>query len=109
MVYFRGLYHDNKQPTEKSGIARFCKENIQGSNVIKQMRTTFHDHSTVRADFLEDRFARMRWFLTISKKWAEFVVTDEILRNFNASPICDFKVYMEANAQTRYASRVIPQ
>ena len=43
------------------------------------------------------------------KKWAEFVVTDEILRNFNASPICDFKVYMEANAQTRYASRVIPQ
>ena len=29
------------------------------------MRTiTFHDHNTVTADFREDRFARMRWFLT---------------------------------------------
>ena len=37
------------------------------------MRTiTFHDHNTVRADFLEDRFARMRWFLTeFEKKCAE--------------------------------------
>ena len=25
---------------------------------------TFHDHNTVRADFLKDRFARMRWIFT---------------------------------------------
>ena len=24
---------------------------------------TFHDHSTVRADFLDNRFAHMKWFL----------------------------------------------
>ena len=37
------------------------------------MRTiTFHDHNAVRADFLADRFARMRWFWTeFEKKCAE--------------------------------------
>ena len=36
------------------------------------MRTvTFHDHNTVRADFVEDRFARMRSFLTEFEKKCE--------------------------------------
>ena len=30
--------------------------------------TIFHDHNTVRADFLEDRFACMKWFLTEFEK-----------------------------------------
>ena len=87
------------------------------------MRTiTFHDHHTIRADFLEDKFARMRWFLTEFEKnvrkyyWhAEFVLIDEPLRNFYASYNCYFKVYMKdkpgnygllfrvlADAQDRY-------
>ena len=71
----------------------------------------------------------MRWFLTELKKkknerkfyrHTEFVVIDEILRNFYTSYNCDFKVYMKvkpgnysllfrvlADAQDRYASRVI--
>ena len=67
------------------------------------MRTiTFHDHDTVRANFLEDSFAHMRWFLTEFEKNArkyywhtEFVVIDETLRNFYTSYNCDFKVYMK--------------
>ena len=34
--------------------------------------TTFHDHNTVRTDFLEDRFPCMKWFLTeLEKKCTE--------------------------------------
>ena len=47
----------------------------------------FDDHSTANGGFLEDRFARMRWFLTEFEKnvwkyyWhTEFVVIDETLR-----------------------------
>ena len=89
---------------------------------------TFYEYNAVRADFLEDKFARMRWFLTkfFKNAWkyyrhTEFVVIDETLRNFYASYNCDFKVYMNdkprnygllfrvlADAQDRYASRVIP-
>ena len=66
------------------------------------MRTiTFHDHNTVRGDFLEDRFARMRWFLIEFEKNAwkcywhtEYVVINESLRNFYTSYNCDFKVYI---------------
>ena len=63
---------------------------------------TFHDHNTIRDDFLEDRFPRMRWFLTEFEKnvWkyyrhTEFVVINETLRNFYAFYNCDFKVYMK--------------
>ena len=50
------------------------------------MRTiAFHDQSTVRADFLDDRFARIRWLLTEFKnnsrkyyRHTEFVVIDEL-------------------------------
>ena len=52
---------------------------------------TFHDHNTVRADFFEDGFAHMRWFLTEFERYArkyyqhtEFVVIDETLKNFYA-------------------------
>ena len=71
----------------------------------------------------------MRWFWTELEKnarkyhqYTEFVVIDEILRNFYALDNCDFfKVYMKdkpgnygllfhvlADAQHRYAFRVIP-
>ena len=29
---------------------------------------TFHDHNAARADFLEDKFFRIRWFLTEFEK-----------------------------------------
>ena len=33
---------------------------------------TFHNHNTERADFVEDRFARMRWVLIeFEKKFVE--------------------------------------
>ena len=36
------------------------------------MRTiTFHDHNTVRADFLEDGSACVRWYLTESERNAQ--------------------------------------
>ena len=89
---------------------------------------TFHDYNTIRTHFLEGSFASVRWIFTEFGKntrkcyWhTEFVVTDEILRNFYASYNCNFKVYMKdksgnyvllfrvlADAQDRYAFRVIP-
>ena len=89
---------------------------------------TFYNINTVRADFLEDRFPRIRWFLTtFYGKCAEvlpttkFVVIDETLRNFYVSYNCNFKVYMKdkpgnygllfrvlADAQDRYSFRVTP-
>ena len=63
-------------------------------------RKIFHGNNTVRDYFLEDRFARMRWFLTEFEKNAlkyyqhtEFVVIDETLRNFYALHSCNFKVH----------------
>ena len=84
---------------------------------------------TVRADVLEDRLARMRWYLAEFEKYArkyyrytEFVVIDITLTNFCTLYNCDFKVYMKGrsgnygplflvladDAQDRNASRVIP-
>ena len=63
------------------------------------MRTMIsHYHNTVRADFLENKFSRMRWFFTECEKNArkyyrhtEFVVIDETLRNLHTLYNCDFK------------------
>ena len=91
-------------------------------------KITFHYHSTVTADFLHDRFARMRWFLTKFQnnprkyyRHIEFVVIDETLQNFYASYNCHFKVYTKekpgnygllfrvlTDAQDWYISRIIP-
>ena len=73
----------------------FCKEHLQGCNIFKNkyewlIRTlSFHYHNTVRADFLDDRFAHMRWslmeFENNTRKYyrhTEFAVIDETLRNF---------------------------
>ena len=58
-----------------------------------QLRTiTFHDHNTVKADFLKDMYVHMRWVLTEFEKNArqyyqhtEFVVIDETLTLFRMS------------------------
>ena len=78
LLYFRGLYHDIKQPTKELWYDTFSARKIYRTAMSLNryellMRTiTFHDHNTVRADFLEDRFARIRWFLTeFEKKCAE--------------------------------------
>ena len=92
------------------------------------MRTiTFHDHKAIRTDFLKNRFARMRWFVSEfnnTRKYyrhTEFVAIDEILRSFYTLCNCDFKFYMKdkpanyglsfrvlANMADPYASLVIP-
>ena len=53
---------------------------------------TFHDHNTVKADFLKDMYVHMRWVLTEFEKNArqyyqhtEFVVIDETLTLFRMS------------------------
>ena len=63
---------------------------------------TFHNQNTDGADFLKDRFARMRWVLIEFEKNAwkyyrhiEFLVIDETLRNVCALYNCDFKVYIK--------------
>ena len=134
LLYFRDLYQDTKQPTKELWYDTFSAKKIYRAamslNRFKRLERTrtFYDHNTVRVDFLEDRFARMRSFLTEFEKnvWkyyrnTEFVVMDKTLRNFYVSYNCGFKVYMKdkpgnygflvrvlADAQDRYASRVIP-
>ena len=63
---------------------------------------TFYDHKKIRTDFLEDKFAAVRWFLTKFENnvrqyyhHTEFVVIDETLCNCHNSYNCDFKVYMK--------------
>ena len=90
LVYFRGLYHDTKQPAFSA--RKIYRAAISLSKYEWLMRTTtFHEHNTVRADFLEYRFARMKWFLTEFEKNArkyyrhtEFLVKDKTLRNIYA-------------------------
>ena len=89
---------------------------------------TFHDHITVRAGFLDNKFTHIKCFWqnlkTISVNITViiiFFVIDETLPNFYALYNCEFKVYIKdkpeyygllfrvlADAQDRYASRIIP-
>ena len=107
LLYFRGFYHDTKHPTKELWYDTFSATKIYrvAMSLNKYewlMRTiTFHDHNTVRGDFLEDRFACMRWFLIEFEKnawkcywYTEYVVINESLRNFYTSHNCDFKVYI---------------
>ena len=70
LLYFRILYHDTKQPTNKFWYDTFPANKIYWVAMSLNrhewlMRTiTFHDHNTVRADFLKERFLLLRWFLT---------------------------------------------
>ena len=65
-LYFRGLYHDTKEPIKDLWYDTFSARRIYRAAMSlnryrRLMRTiTFHDHNTVRDYFLEDRFARMR-------------------------------------------------
>ena len=66
LLYFGGLYHNTKPPTKELWYDTFSARKIYSAAMSINryewlMRTiTFHDHNTVRADFLEDKFARMR-------------------------------------------------
>ena len=89
LLCFRVLYHNAKQPAKELWYDRPAISLSRYEWLTRKL--TFHDHNTVRADFLEDRFARMTWFLTEFLKNAqkyywhtEFVVLDETLRNFYA-------------------------
>ena len=74
MFHFRGLYHDTKQLTKELWCDMFSARKIYRTAISlnryeRLMRAiTFHDHNTVRADFLEDKFPRIRWFLTEFEK-----------------------------------------
>ena len=88
LLYFRGLYHDTKQPTKELWYDTFSARKIYIAAMLLNryewlMRAiTFHDHNTVRDDFLEDKFARMRWFLTeFEKKCAEVLLAYRICCN----------------------------
>ena len=89
LVYFRGLHYDTKQPKKSSGTvsARKIYKTAMSLNRYEWLMRpiTFHDHNTVRADFLKGSFASLRWIFTEFGKntrqyyWhTEFVVTDEI-------------------------------
>ena len=101
LLYFRGLYHSTKEPTKELwydtfSAKRICRAVMSLNRYECQMRTiTFHDHSTVRDDFLGDRFACMRFEKNAWKYYrhTEFFVIDETLRNFYVLYNCDFKVY----------------
>ena len=70
LMYFRGLYHETKQPTKEISHAYFPGRSFYtaGKSLSRYewlMRTiTFHDYSSVRADLLDDSFACMKWLLT---------------------------------------------
>ena len=74
ILYFRGLYHDTKQPTKELLYDTLSSRKIYRAAMSLNRHkwlispTIFHDHNTVRADFLEDRFACMKWFLTEFEK-----------------------------------------
>ena len=91
-LYFRGLYHDTKQPKLEFWCDYFSARNVNRAAISLNRyewlkRTiTFHDHSTLRTDFLDDRFVCMRCFLkkieNNARKYyrdTEVVVTDETL------------------------------
>ena len=97
-LYFRGLYHSTKEPTKELwydtfSAKRICRAVMSLNRYECQMRTiTFHDHSTVRDDFLGDRFACMRF----EKKCVEVLPAYRNFcdrRNFYVLHNCDFKVY----------------
>ena len=78
LLYFRGLYHDTKQPAKELWYDTFSARKIYRAAMSLNrykwlMRTiTFHVHNTVKADFLENGFARRRWFFDrICKKCTE--------------------------------------
>ena len=85
LLCFRGLYYDIKQQTKEHWYDMFSARKIYRAGMSLNryewlMRTiTFHDHNTVRADFLEDRFARMTEFEKNARKYCrytEFVAID---------------------------------
>ena len=66
LLYFRSLCDDTKQPTKELWYDTFSARKIYRTAISSNrcewlMRAiAFHDHNTVRADFLENRFARLR-------------------------------------------------
>ena len=95
LLYFRSLCDDTKQPTKEVWYDTFSARNIYRVAMSLNrcewlMRAiAFDDHNTVRADFFEYGFARLRCFLTEFEKnvrkhycHTEFAVMDETLRNF---------------------------
>ena len=70
LLLFRGVLHDVKQPCEQlwygslSGrpIYRACMSYKRYQWLMRNL--SFNDPFTLRQDFLNDRFARMRWILT---------------------------------------------
>lgn len=65
-------------------------------------KITYHEHKTIRTNFLDNKFVRMRWFGTkfennVRKYYrhTEFVVIDKNLNNFYAFYNCSFKLYMK--------------
>ena len=134
VLLFRGLYRDTKEPVEELWANDIsCRAIYRASISYKRFQwlyrnITFHNHNTIRNDFMTDRFARMRWILNEFEKSArryyrhtENTVIDETLRTFYATYNCDFKVYMKdkpgkygllfrvmADGKDRYASRILP-
>ena len=89
---------------------------------------TVYNHENIRREFMNDKFAKMRWLVTKFEENARkhyrhtpLVCIDETLRNYYGTYKCDFKVYMPdkpgkygilfkclADAEDRYVSRVLP-
>ena len=77
MLYFRGLQHYTKKSAKELWYDTFSARKIYRAAMSLNryewlLRTiTFHDHNTVRADFLKDMFVHMRWVLTEFEKNAQ--------------------------------------
>ena len=106
LVFFRGFYHDAKQPTKKLLYDTFSARKIHRAAMSLTryewfVRTiTSHDHKKIKIDLFVDRFVRMEQLVTKSEnnvqkyyRHNEFVVIDETLRNFFTLYNCDFIVY----------------
>ena len=81
LLLFCGLYQDFRQPTKELWnddisslpIYRACMSKSRYEWL--QRNITFHDHETIRNDFLKTRFSRMRRFVTeFEKKMPENVI-----------------------------------
>ena len=71
LMLFRGLNHDSKNPTEELWGDKGAQRPLYRA-VIDRSRfffvmccSTFHDRTTLRIDYTDDRFAKMREVLNM--------------------------------------------
>ena len=107
LFYFRGLHHDTTNPTDELWSDKGAQRPFYRA-VMDQCRfkfilkcLTFHDPVSLRINYTDDMFAKMRELLNMFeanlRKWfkhSELVCLDETLRNHFSQTNCDFLIFM---------------